>query len=298
MSFDFKKFGKLDSSFSGKTCDWWSYKDSLVTIAQVTAAGFFAELAEYSMVNEGDSFKIKVSDGDYLYNITVVTSTDITIAREDGFFSEAGGLLTPDTSTNSIGVATGESFFINGVDINDAGTLSNVAYLDQANVFTELQSGITPSVDANFAIKSYVDDSVNSVVRTATVTLSSANILALRATPITLVAAQGADTVIRYLGATLRLVYGTSAYTESADNITVKYTNGSGVAVSETIEATNFIDQTANTLTSSKPALNAIVAETGASNQALVLHNTGDGEYAAGDGTLVVYIDYQVISVA
>lgn len=77
----------------------------------------------------------------------------------------------------------------------------------------------------------------------------------------------------------------------------VKYTNGSGVAVSETVETTGFIDQTAETYTSAVMKKDTIVAASGCENKALVLHNTGDGEFggnAANDVTLTVGIFYRV----
>ena len=298
MTFNIKKFGKLDSSESNQTTNIFGFKDTSVTLAEIEAAGFFAELATNSMVREGDVLQVSANDGDRVYKIATVTSSDITLAIEDDLFEVSSGIIVPQSSTNSIGVATGESFFINGADINTGGTLTNVAYLDQSNTFTQVQKGVIPVANEDFAIKSYVDAAVNTVVQTAVVTLTTSEILNLRATPKILVAAQGANTFIRYLGATLRLVYGSSAYTESGDNLAVRFTDGSGVEVSETIETTGFIDQTVNTLTSSKPKLDAIVAQSASANAPLVLHNTGSAEFAAGDGSMVVYIDYQVISVA
>ncbi len=134
-------------------------------------------------------------------------------------------------------------------------------------------------------------------IRIARVTLTNANMLALRATPITLVAAPGANKRIQYLGATLNLDASAGAYTETADNMAVKFTNGSGVAVSATIEATGFVDQAAKMHSQSIPVVDAIVAEAGCVNQALVLHNTGDGEYGGGNAanSLVVNVTYRVI---
>jgi len=131
---------------------------------------------------------------------------------------------------------------------------------------------------------------------TVKVRLTNAQIKALRATPITLVPAV-TNKVIQFVGAQLKLVYGSNVFTETADNMAIKYTNGSGVAVSQAIEATGFIDAAANTITNAIPALDAIVAETGAKSKALVLHNTGDGEYAgnaAADSTMVVTVSYMV----
>src|SRR3954454_12093238 len=90
---------------------------------------------------------------------------------------------------------------------------------------------------------------VTPVINVATVTLTNAEIKALRATPKTLVAAPGSGKVLEFLSAQLKLVAGANVLTESTANLAVKYTNGSGAQVSQTIEATGFIDQAANTVT-------------------------------------------------
>lgn len=131
-------------------------------------------------------------------------------------------------------------------------------------------------------------------VRYAEVSLTSANIKALRATPKELVAAPGAGKFIELISAQLLLDATATAYTESADNMAIKYENGSGTTVSETIEATGFIDQTADTILKVAPAASAATAATAAVNKALVLHNTGDGEYATGTGVMRAKIAYRV----
>lgn len=121
---------------------------------------------------------------------------------------------------------------------------------------------------------------------TAEVTITSAEILALRATPKTLVAAPGAGLLTEFVSMQLILDYNSAAYTETSDNLAVKFNNGSGVQVSQAIEATGFIDQTADTVTNALPKIDAIAAAANAVNKALVLHNTGDGEYASGNSPI------------
>jgi hypothetical protein len=133
----------------------------------------------------------------------------------------------------------------------------------------------------------------------AEVSVSAAELAAIRATPKTLVAAPGAGFMLVFRMATLILDYTAPGFTESADNLAVKYTDGSGVAVSETIEMTGFIDQTADTITFAVPdagAATALSAATNIANKALVLHNTGDGEFGgSGGSTLRVKVWYNVV---
>lgn len=132
------------------------------------------------------------------------------------------------------------------------------------------------------------------------VALTNAEIKALRATPKTLVAAPGTGKVLEFVSAVLLLDYGgTNVFTESADNLAIRYNNGSGVIVSEAIETTGFIDQAADTLTNAIAKADTIAAKSGSEGLALVLHNTGDGEIAGNagnDNLLRVKVRYVVWS--
>jgi hypothetical protein len=135
------------------------------------------------------------------------------------------------------------------------------------------------------------------LINVATVTVTNAQLKALRAAPKTLVAAPGAGKVLEFISATIKNNGGANAITETADNMAVKFTDGSGAQVSQDIEATGFIDQTAATITNAIRKVDSIVAYASAANKALVLHNTGDGEYggnAAADVTLTIDIAYRV----
>jgi hypothetical protein len=130
-------------------------------------------------------------------------------------------------------------------------------------------------------------------VLVAEVAVSSAELLALRATPKTLVAAPGAGYVLEFVSAVLLLDATATAYVESSANLAVRYTGTTGAKVSEDIEATGFIDQTADTMTTARAKLDAIVAKTGCENQLLCLHNLGAGEYTTGTGTMRVKVSYR-----
>lgn len=136
--------------------------------------------------------------------------------------------------------------------------------------------------------------------RTAKVTLTNVNIKALRATPITLVAAPGANLLLEFVSAVLIKSVGANVLTETADNLAIRYTNGTGLIVSESIETTGFIDTTTKIMTTAAPKLDQIIITASAYNQALVLHNTGDGEFggnAAADITMDVHTSYRILDV-
>jgi hypothetical protein len=137
----------------------------------------------------------------------------------------------------------------------------------------------TTALAANSVTSAKMDEVV---LKTANVSLTNAMVLALRATPIELVAAPGAGKFLEFISAEIIFDY-VGAYTESADNLAVKYENGSGVQVSQDIETTGFLDATADTKTNALAKINTITAKTGCENKALVLHNTGDGEFGGGN---------------
>jgi len=121
------------------------------------------------------------------------------------------------------------------------------------------------------------------------VSLTNAEVLALRAAPKTLVAAPGAGKVLEFLSATL-LFDRTGAYTESADNLTIKYVDGSGAAASQAIETTGFVDAAADAITNALPKIDILGVKTLFENQALVLHNIGDGEFGGGNAANVLRV--------
>lgn len=136
--------------------------------------------------------------------------------------------------------------------------------------------------------------------RTAMITVSSSQLLALNATPVTIIPAQGTNIAIiptrfyiRHPGGT---AYGGVA---AGEDLVFKYTNGSGAQVSSVIETTGFLDQTtAQIRTCVGPASTATTAGDYApvANAPIVLHLTG-GEITTGDFPLLVRVNYTTINV-
>lgn len=123
----------------------------------------------------------------------------------------------------------------------------------------------------------------------AEVSITNAEMLALRATPKTLVAAPGAGYMLEFVSAVL-MFDRTAAYTETADNMAIRYVDGSGVIVSQAIEATGFVDAAGDAITNALPKIDALATAAQGENAALVLHNTGDGEYGGGNAANVVRV--------
>lgn len=134
------------------------------------------------------------------------------------------------------------------------------------------------------------------VLFTADVTVSANELKALNATPKQLVPAPGAGLILVPELVQLFLDYGSAAYDGIAagEDLNVRYTNGSG-ALAVTIEATGFLDATADAYRWAIPTTGAAVA--GVANAALVL-SMATGEIATGDSPLKVRTHYRVIDAA
>lgn len=125
--------------------------------------------------------------------------------------------------------------------------------------------------------------------------ITTAQLLALHATPISLVAAPGAGKFLMFLGALAFLKYGTVPYDgiASGEDLGVKYTDASGALVA-TIETTGFLDASANALRQ-VGSMNAIAAANliPVANAALVA-NLLVGEIATGDSDLYMRVYYSI----
>lgn len=133
-------------------------------------------------------------------------------------------------------------------------------------------------------------------IKNDVVALTNAEILALRATPKTLVAAPGAGYFIEFISAVI-FFDRVGSYTETADNMAIKLGDGSGTAVSETIEVTGLLDAAGDVVMPVQPATSAVIAKAAAENKALVLHNIGDGEYGGGNAgnEVLVRVTYRIL---
>lgn len=135
------------------------------------------------------------------------------------------------------------------------------------------------------------------VLQSVDVTVTSAELLALNATPKTLVAAPGSGKANVFEGAVAFYDYGTGAYAAVAagDDFAVKYTDGSGLQVAS-CEATGFIDQTSDQTRFIHPYRAASGASdiTPVANAALVLQML-NSEVTTGDGIVKLRVYFRVV---
>jgi len=180
-----------------------------------------------------------------------------------------------------------------GTQLIEAG--GNVNGGSGTGAFTFAAGEIDTADIANDAVDhDKLDEGVDQV---ADVTVSTAELLALNATPKQLVAAPGANKAIIFKGAVLFLDYNSAAYDgiASGEDLSIKYTDGSGAEVAQ-IETTGFLDQTADQVrfARAQSAASGNSAITPVANAALVLHLL-TAEIATGNSPLKVRVYYRVV---
>lgn len=133
--------------------------------------------------------------------------------------------------------------------------------------------------------------------KTVDVAITSAQMKAIRATPIALVPAT-AGAINELVSAVIVMDYGSEVLTETADNLVIEYEDG--VDTTAAIETTGFIDQNADQVALIKAATVPTITAAGAVNKALQLKNTGDGEFggnASNDTSFTVKVVYRTHAV-
>jgi hypothetical protein len=129
------------------------------------------------------------------------------------------------------------------------------------------------------------------IVKYVDVTITSAQLLALNATPKQIVAAPGSGKAVVPIGAILYKPSGTAyAGIATGEDISFKYTNGSGAEVMQA-EATGFLDQATAQTRYAFPVSTNI---TPVANAAIVAHMLV-GEIITGDSDLLIRFYYRVI---
>ena len=151
--------------------------------------------------------------------------------------------------------------------------------LNRANVNYYLENQI-PGDNGRLTGKVFEDE----------ITLTTAEILAIFTTPKELVAAPGANKVLQFMGGAAFLDFNSIAYT-TYGIVTVKYTDGSGTAVSEPVAADKLV-QSADDVIAEVCQLSADAELT--QNAALVLA-CDTGNPLAGDSPIRFKIFYRIL---
>lgn len=151
----------------------------------------------------------------------------------------------------------------------------------------------TPSIARKFIYNGRGWEDYTYGVQIASLTLTTAQVKALNATPIDMIAAPGATKFIQLVDCMGFVDYNSAAYAEVAagEDLTLKYTDDSG-AVLTTLETTGWLDQTADSYQIGVPAAAQPVLN------AKVVAHMATGEIITGDSPVTLVAHYRVIDVS
>lgn len=226
-------------------------------------------------------------------------ATAVLITADGG--TTTGMKLHNDTGTGDESILLASD--VGGITMNAAAGSIDIEAVGGGDGDIGINAGddmtVTVAGDLTYAVTGAMtlpDD----VIRKTTVAVTAIQADNLRATPKELVAAE-AGKMHEFVKVIVALDWGATAYTESDDNLAVRYENTTGVIVSDVIEATGLADATEDTVCFAGPAptTSALVTEANSTNKALVLHGTGNGEWGnSGDSPLVIITYYRTHTTA
>lgn len=218
-----------------------------------------------------------VVDGDHMILVTAASANiTITLPDPNRLYSESGEhgdvrIVNVSTSTFNVLVATA------------AGSVVGRTTIAPGQMTRYLSDGVATW---------YGDGSSSSGVSSEVqVSLSAANILALNATPITLVPAPGAGKVIIVESILLKMVT-TSTQFANGGALEFRYTNASGAKVTADIAAAVV---TAAAGTSYTSVAGVTTSLTNVANAAITVNNA-TAAFITGTGTAVVTIRYRIVT--
>lgn len=178
------------------------------------------------------------------------------------------------------------------INVNDLATLSPSALDGDYYSIVFTADGDTNKVVLEGAVAQANSNNGCVCLQEASLTIASADVLQLNSTPLTIVAAQGAGTLIEVISASASIDFNTTAYTT---NTPLQLSLGGDAILGQI--GTNFLASTVSKTTSSFTRQSATAGQTQSlENNALIVTNSV-GDPAAGDSDITVYVLYRVITV-
>jgi hypothetical protein len=314
MTFSINSFDNVSSGATSGPRIWayGSTTDSLVTISQ---SGYFNDIK--FRVDRNDMIFVSASDGVDQLKVTSENGQTVTTAV---YMPSSGG--APNNATYITQTASSDLPNEQALALLATGLLKNTTttgVLSSAVSGTDYQpplsgeslTAVTAETDDKILIQ---DTSDSNNLKTTTVqsvldlvpggsgvftqlktTLSSAQILDLLNTPVVVVPAQGANTLILISSLTLSGVFNSINYTGGGE-LSVAYDGFDGTAMYEAIPATAVTGQSKITFPFPLAYAN-VVSHTNHVNKGLYIWVGGVSQFATGNGTLDVYVTYEVITI-
>lgn len=191
-----------------------------------------------------------------------------------------GGGNKTSTLANLYSTISGATLVANPQNLDSFGKFQQPVYINEAVILSVTGLGNTPSHDTG----------VISAGSQTDITISSAQILAMNVTPITLIGAPGASQAIVLNKIVAALAYDSVGYAgASGHDMTIRYTNSTGPIIG-TLTSLGFLDQTEETYAVMEPVGGSLVLP---ANEPVVAFLTG--AVTSGNSPVVARLFYDII---
>jgi len=248
------------------------------------ATGAIVNPCRLVKAGSADNVVIQATDGAAAYfgvsaeNLVVASGDQVDVIKAGLAWIELGDTVTRGAKLKADSVGRGiPTTIVAGTTVHVAGTA--------------MISGVVGDIIPMMVEPTVINNDTGIV--TADITISTAELLALNATPKELVAAPGATKAIIPIDAQLWLDYNSAAYAGigATEDLEIRHTDGSGQLFG-TVETTGFLDATADAYRHIYPL--AAEASTPVANAALVM-NLAAGEITTGNSPLKVRLRYRTV---
>ena len=245
----------------------------------------------YIAAAAGANIEVNGGTGDAFINFDVGTSTTDWSIGVDNTDSDKFVI------SNSATLGTGNAITITTAEVVDitnsfsiAGGTAITGFIDDDTMATASATNIASAE----SVKAYVDSEVASSsgnLKRVSVSVSSAELLSINSTPKTLIAAQGANTVIVVHRAYAQYTFVSTQYATDV-SLQVRYSGTSVNAISGNLA----LDDASSTKYLFNP--NAQSSITSSLSNVAIVATTPTANPTAGDGTVKYWIEYTVIDVS
>jgi hypothetical protein len=219
-------------------------------------------------IGDGTDYNSVAQSGDVIFNTSGASAIQAGVIVNNDINAAAAIAV----SKLAAGAATGQILVTSGASVPTWTTMSGDATISSTGVVTISNNGI---------------------LKTVSVTIPTAQVLTLNATPVTIIPAQGAGTYIEVISATAQMTYLGTAYT--TNGIMRLLTTGAVIGQCSWT-ANGFLFGTATRMVSGAMTTSTLVGDTQLLANAAVVAQVDTGNPAAGTADIVIKVTYRVIS--
>lgn len=177
----------------------------------------------------------------------------------------------------------------NEIEVTALASKDATALATGSQIITYEQTGDTTRTPFFAAVAEANTQNGGALIKEASLTIASADVLTLNSTPIEIVSAPGAGYAIEVISASIKMVYVSATYTTNTNLILITSTGSDK-------QASTDIGQASTTFSRFELEMGSADATQYVDNQAVVVSVDG-GDPTAGDSDIKIYVTYRLIQI-